>query len=166
MKPLSLCLVQMGKTGLELVKAYPDVLPENTINEIVMKSMPLSSKEGDFSSSTVDRCIFESYIFSVPGEDRNNIASLVAVFEGSDYKRDDIRKFFSFTVTELKKNQIADTEMITKILPHLYEGLIKKKVKIKISSVVTLEFDFASEEPSEKDPGKDFAEAMQDDLWK
>ena len=28
-KPISLCLVHMGKTGLELVRSYPDVLPEN-----------------------------------------------------------------------------------------------------------------------------------------
>ena len=27
MKPISLCLTHMGKSGLELVKSYPDVLP-------------------------------------------------------------------------------------------------------------------------------------------
>ncbi len=166
MKPISLCLIQMGKKGLELVKAHPDVVPESTLNQIVLKSMPMSSKEGDFSSSTADKCVFESYIFSVPGAERNNIATLVAVFEGSDYKREDIRRFFSFTVTELEKNQMVNIEMITKILPHLYEGLSKEKVKIKISSVVTLEFDFTSEKKSEEDPGKEFAASMQDDLWK
>ncbi len=166
MKPISLCLVQMGKNGLELVKVHPKGVPESTLNQIVLKSMPMSSKEGDFSSSTADRCIFESYIFSLPGTDRRNIASLIAIFDGPDYKREDIRKFFLFTITELKKNQIDNIEMITKILPHLYEGLSKKKVKIKISSIVTLDFDFTSEAKDEKDPGQAFTESMQNDLWK
>ena len=42
----------------------------------------------------------------------------------------------------------------------------KQKVKIKISSVVTLEFDFTSEKKSDENPGKKFANSMQEDLWK
>ena len=106
MKPISLCLTHMGKTGLELVSTYPDVLPQPLINEIVMKSMPMSAKEGDYSSSTAEGIVFESYIFHVPGEERNNIASLIAVFDNSEYNRQSIRKFFSFTVTELQKHKL------------------------------------------------------------
>jgi hypothetical protein len=31
MKPMSLCLVQMGKTGLEVVSFHPDVLPDDVL---------------------------------------------------------------------------------------------------------------------------------------
>ena len=166
MKPISMCLTHMGKKGLELVKIYPDTLPKQTINEVVLKSMPMSAKEGDFASSTAEGVIFESYIFSVPGEDRGNIASLVAIYEKPDYNRENLRRFFSFTITELKKNNIADTSTLTDILPNLYEGLAKGKVQIKISSVVTLEFDFDEQDKKPKDRGEKFLEEMQGDLWK
>ena len=83
MKPIGVCLTHMGKKGLELVNVFPDAFPKNVLNEIVLKSMPMSAKEGDFASSTVQDILFESYIFTVPGEDRNNIASLVAIFDDS-----------------------------------------------------------------------------------
>ncbi|NHJ05409.1 MAG: hypothetical protein EAX90_11330 [Candidatus Heimdallarchaeota archaeon] len=166
MKPISLCLTHMGKTGLELVSSYPDVLPQPLLNEIVIKSMPMSAKEGDYSSSTAQGCVFESYIFTVPGEQRNNIASLIAVFDNSEYNRQSIRKFFSFTVEELQKNKLADTNTFEKILPNMFDGLSKGHVKIKISSVVTLDFDFAYKEKKEKDRGEEFLEAIKDDMWK
>ncbi len=49
--------------------------------------MPMSAKVGDYSSSTAEGVVFESYIFAVPGVKRNNIASLVAVFDTSEYNR-------------------------------------------------------------------------------
>lgn len=166
MKPISLCLTHMGKSGLELVKSYPDVLPEQILNEIVLKSMPMSAKDGDFSSSTAEGVIFESYIFTIPGEQRNNIASLVAVFDNSEYNRQVIRNFFSFTVAELQKNKLSDTNTYEKILPNMFDGLNKGRVKIKISSVVTLDFDFSFKEEKEKDRGEEFLDAMKDDMWK
>jgi hypothetical protein len=156
----------MGNRGLELVSSYPNVLPEPILNEIVLKSMPMSAKEGDFSSSTAEGCVFESYIFTVPGEDRNNIASLVAVYDNSNYNRNDIRKFFTFTVTELQKHKLGDTNTFEKILPKMYDGLAKGRVKIKISSIVTLDFDFSYKNQKQKDRGEEFLESLKDDMWK
>ena len=166
MKPVCLCLTHMGKSGLELISTYPDVLPQPTINEIVLKSMPMSAKEGDYSSSTAEDVVFESYIFAVPGEERNNIASLIAVFDTSEYNRQSIRNFFSFTVSELQKHKLSDTNTFEKILPNMYDGLAKGHVKIKISSVVTLDFDFSFKEKKEKDRGEEFLDAMKNDMWK
>ena len=166
MKPISLCLTHMGKTGLELVSTYPDALPQQVINEIVLKSMPLSAKAGDYTSSTVEGCVFEGYIFTIPGEERNNIASIIAVYDNANYNRDSIQKFFTFTVSELKKHRLNDTDTFKKILPNMYEGLSKGKVKIKISSVVTLDFDFTSDEKKEKDRGEEFLDSLKEDMWK
>jgi hypothetical protein len=156
----------MGKTGLELVKIFPDTLPQQTINEVVLKSMPMSAKEGDFASSTAEGVVFESYIFGVPGEDRGNIASLVAIYDKSNYDRENVRRFFSFTIAELKKHNVADTNTLTNILPNMYEGLTKGKVRIKISSVVTLDFDFEDKDKKEKDRGEEFLDSIQGDMWK
>lgn len=166
MKPISLCLTHMGSKGLELVSSYPDTLPQQILDEIVLKSMPMSAKDGDFSSSTAEGCVFESYIFTVPGEDRNNIASLVAVYDNSEYNRNNIRKFFTFTVTELQKHKLGETKMFEQILPKMYEGLAKGRVKIKISSIVTLDFDFSNKEQKEKDRGEEFLESIKEDMWK
>ncbi|NHJ84002.1 MAG: hypothetical protein FK734_00985 [Asgard group archaeon] len=165
MKPVCLCLVQMGQKGLELVKAYPNVLPEPIINQIVVKSMPFNAKDGDFASSTVDDTVFSGYVFSVPADSgRDNIASLVAVYSDMKYDSESIRKVFSFTITELKKNNLADVSTIGKILPNLYNGLIEGSLNIRISSIVSLEFDFKSKQEKDKD-----MEALQEfgkDLWK
>ncbi len=166
MKPIGVCLTQMGKTGLELVNVYPNALPDSLLNELVIKSMPMSAKDGDFTSSTVQDCQFESYIFSIPGKDRKNIASLVAIFENSTYDRNSVRKFFSFTVAEIKKNNLGNTETFSKILPSMYEGLVKGKIKIKISSVVTLEFDFQDKDKKQKKRGEKFVDSLKDELWK
>ena len=48
MIPISILLVHMGSRGLEMVKAYPDVLPQGIINQIVLKSMPLGAKKRGF----------------------------------------------------------------------------------------------------------------------
>lgn len=165
MKPISMCITHMGKNGLELVKVFPDTLPNSIIDEIVLKSMPLSARDGDFSSSTAQGCLFESYIFAVPGEERKNIASLVAIFNDSKYDRDGIRKFFSFAVSELQKHDLGNTEILSRILPNIYEGLGKGKVKIKISSVVTLDFEFKHDE-KKKDRGEKFLDSLKGDMWK
>jgi len=165
MKPVSLCLVQMGQKGLELVKAYPDVLPESTINQIVIKSMPMGAKEGDFTSSTVDDTVFSGFIFALPSEvGRANIASLVAVYNNMKYDSETIKKVFSFTVTELKKKNLVDVETLTKILPNLYNGLVEGQLKIKISSIVTLEFNFKEEKAANKDD--EAINGFGKDLWK
>ena len=53
LNPASICLIQIGKKGLELVKAYPRVFPENVMNEITLKSMPLNAKDGTFTTNTI-----------------------------------------------------------------------------------------------------------------
>jgi len=165
MKPISLCLVQMGKTGLELVKAYPNVLPEDILNQIVIKSMPFNAKEGDFTSSTVGDAVFSGYIFSIPSPgDRDNIASLVAVYNNMNYDNKAIRKVFAFTISELKKNNVADIDTLMKILPNLYTGLVEGRLKIRISSVVTIEFDLQYED--EKDKDMESLNGFGRDLWK
>ncbi|NHJ46668.1 MAG: hypothetical protein FK733_02660 [Asgard group archaeon] len=165
MKPVSLCLVQMGSKGLELVKAYPNVLPESVIDQIVIKSMPFNAKNGDFSSSTLDNTVFSGFVFSVPSQvGRDNIASLVAVYNDMKYDTETIRKVFSFTISELKKYNVADIETVSKILPNLYNGLAEGQLKIKISSIVTLEFDFKQKE--EKDSDEDSINSFGKDLWR
>ena len=128
--------------------------------------MPLSAKSGDFASSTVEGCIFESYIFSVPGEKRSNIASLVIVFKNLSYDREEIRKFFSFTITELQTNNFADIQTLAKILPNLYKGLCQKHIKIKISSIVTLEFDFDDKEKIKGDREEELVDSIKSDFWR
>jgi hypothetical protein len=155
----------MGTKGLELVNVYPNTLPDDTMNEIVIKSMPMSAKDGDFASSTAQGCLFESYIFTVPGEQRNNIASLIAIFDKSNYNRDTIRKIFAYTVDEINRHNLGSTEIFSKILPNLYEGLTKGKLKIKISSVVTLDFEI-EDESKKKDRGEEFLESMKGELWR
>lgn len=165
MKPISLCLVQMGSKGLELVKSYPNVLPESVLNQIVVKSMPFNAKNGDFASSTVDNAVFSGYIFSVPSQiGRDNIASLVAVYNDMKYDSEIIRKVFSFTISELKKYNVADIQTVEKILPNLFNGLADKELKIKISSIVTLEFDFKEKE--EEDPDEDAINSFGKEMWR
>jgi len=129
--------------------------------------MPLSAKAGDYASSTVQGYQIECFIFSVPGENRRNIASLIAVYEDANYDRDIVRKFFSFTVAELQRYNLNDTNTFSKILPSMLEGLKKGRVKIKISSVVTLEFNFDDgTKKKEKDRGEEFLDSLKGDVWK
>ena len=165
MKPISLCLVQMGAKGLELVKVYPDVLHEETLNQIVLKSMPMGAKEGDFTSNSIGDSAFSGYIFSIPSKvGRSNIASLVAVYNDMKYDSEDIKKVFSYTVTELHKRNLDDVETITRIIPNLYKGIAEGHLKIKISSVVTLEFNFKEEKLTDKN-GESIS-GFTEDLWK
>jgi hypothetical protein len=154
----------MGSKGLELVNTYPKVLPDNILNEIVTKSMPMGAKEGDFTSNTVGVSAFSGYIFSMPSDSgRSNIASLIAVFSDLEYDSNVIKKVFTFTVTELKKNNIIDTDTIIKIMPKLYEGLSEGHLKIKVSSVVTLECDIRKES---KDKDEEALNSFGQDFWK
>ena len=164
MKPISLCLVQMGKKGLELVENYPKKLPEAILNEIVLKSMPLGAKEGDFATHNIDNCNFSGYVFTLPGNERKNVASLVAVFDHPNYNLVLLRNFFVYTVTELRKKSIININIIAEILPSLYRGLIEGHLKIKISSVVTLEFDFKTDE-SESSDAEESISSLKDEMW-
>ena len=163
MKPISLCFVNMGSTGLDIVKAHPDVIPEDELKKIAIKSMPLGAKEGDFTTNTVDTNVISGYVFSIPREnERDNIGSLVAVFSSMDYQPQVINKVFSFTISELKKHGLISTQAIIEILPSLYEGMVKGVLKIKVSSIVTLEMSIGDNKEEKKDNFQSFG----DDIWK
>ncbi len=162
MKPVSLCLVQMGEKGLELVKAHPNVLPKEILSELTYKSMPMGAKPGEFSSAVIGDLFYSSYIFSIPREDnRDNIAAIIAVYNNMKYNIEGIRKVFSFIVKELETKSLLKTDIVEEILPNLYKGFDSGHIKIKISSIATIDIDFA-EEPEEKDITND----LEDDLWR
>ncbi|MFW9922649.1 MAG: hypothetical protein ACFFDW_05080, partial [Candidatus Thorarchaeota archaeon] len=163
-KPISLCLVQMGKSGLELVRNYPEVIPEEDLNQIVIKSMPFGAKEGDFSTNTVGDNVISGYIFSVSGEDRNNIICLTAVYDSMNFNQQMIKKVFATTVSELKKNNLANAELFSSMLPKVYDGLVSGRLKLKISSVVTLDIEINEKE--EKTESKDQYDNFSEDIWK
>ena len=161
-KPVSLCLVHMGKKGLELVRSYPEVIPENELNNIVLKSMPMGSHDGDFTTTTVGDSVISGYIFSVPGDERTNIASLIAVYGSMDYELNIVKKVFTFTINELRKSNAIDTQTLAEILPKLYDGLLKGKLQIKISSVTSLNLEITTGgEEKEADNLDEFG----DDVW-
>ncbi|NHJ84504.1 MAG: hypothetical protein FK734_03530 [Asgard group archaeon] len=166
MKPMSLCLIHMGSKGLELVKAYPEVLPQTIINEIIVKSMPLGAKDGDFTSNVISEDnAFSSYVFTIPENiGRDNIGSLVAVFDNTNYNTNDVRKLFSVLISELRDNSAVNTKILAEILPTIYKSFGDKSVKIKISSVVTVEIDFAEDE-KHLDSKDKIAKSLSDDMW-
>ncbi|MCF2143290.1 MAG: hypothetical protein K9W42_06275 [Candidatus Heimdallarchaeota archaeon] len=163
MKPQALCFVNMGEKGLDVVKVHPDVIPQEELTEIAVKSMPLGAKDGDFTTNTVRNNVLSGYIFSIPREnERDNIGSLVAIFKSMKYQPQIINKIFSFTIAELKKHNMVSKESITGILPSLYNGMIKGQLKIKVSSVVTIEMSFGEKEKRNK---KDKLGELGDDIW-
>ncbi|MBD3190754.1 MAG: hypothetical protein GF308_08920 [Candidatus Heimdallarchaeota archaeon] len=165
MKPTSLCLVQMGEKGLELVEAYPKTYSKEVLNQIVIKSMPLNAKEGDFSSATVGPAVLSGYVFSIPSiQGRDNIASLVAVFESMKYNPETIRKIFSYIIIELKKNDLVSIDTLKALLPKLYSGITQGQLRIKISSVVTLDFSIQDEE--QIDEKKKSLDDFRNKMWK
>ncbi len=163
MKPVCLCLVQMGDKGLELVKTHPNVLPKELLDELTYKAMPMGAKPGEFSTAAISDLFYSSYIFSVPQEGtRDNIAAIVAVYNHMKYNIDGIRKIFSFIVKELDSKKLLKTDIVEEIMPNLYKGFDSGHIKIKISSVATIDIDFAEEKPEEED----CTNGLEDDLWK
>ena len=164
-KPICLCLVKLGDKGLEIVKNYPNALPDEVLSQISIKSMPLNAKDGDFISTNINNNYLSGYVFTTPStKGRGGIASLVAIFNTMQYNTEIIKKVFSFTITELRKNDLVSVDVISEILPKLYTGLTNEMLKIKISSVVTLEFDF-KEKQEEKDGKKILIEDIKKDVW-
>ncbi|MFW9924098.1 MAG: hypothetical protein ACFFDW_12500 [Candidatus Thorarchaeota archaeon] len=164
MKPLSLCLVQMGDKGLEVVKSHPNVLPKEVLSELAMKSMPLGAKPGDFSTAAISDLFYSSYVFSIPRESqRDNIGAIVGVFNNMKYNIEGIKKIFSFIIKELNTKALLKVDILEEILPNLYKGFDSGHVKIQISSVATITVDFDDKsDDSEKDETNNIAE----DIWK
>lgn len=163
MKPMSLCLINMGSRGLELVKSFPDVIPGDSVNQLVYKTIPMGSKPGDFASTTFNDLHLTSYIFRIPSEEhRDNLASLVAVFNTTNYDTNSIKKVFSWVVTELEKKELLDEATLQNILPKLYKGFNKGTFKIEITSTATITFNFQKES---KDKNGAAIDNLADDLW-
>ncbi|MBD3193039.1 MAG: hypothetical protein GF308_20550 [Candidatus Heimdallarchaeota archaeon] len=151
------------------MKTYPDdVLPKEILNEVTIKSMPLGAKEGDFTSTVLksDQAI-SGYVFALPSNTgRDNIASIVAVFNSTNYNANIIRKVFSVAIMELKNQDSVSLEILSTILPEIYKGLKKGRINIKISSVVTIEVNISDEKEEEKVTEEQKAQALTDELWK
>lgn len=163
MKPLSLCLVQMGAKGLELVSSHPKVLPKQVLNELTYKSMPMGAKPGEFVSSSVGDLYYSSYIFALPREgSRNNIGAIIAVFSNMKYNIEGLRKIFSFVIKELETKTILRLDLMEEILPNLYNGFSKGNIRLKISSVATISIDFKDE----IDELVDETNGLENDLWR
>ncbi len=168
MYPVSLCLVTMSRNGLEIVKSFPDViLPKDLISEIIIKSMPLGAKNGDFTTNVLrNEYAISSFVFRVPSQKgRDDIASLVALFDNTDYDSNIIRKIFSITIDELKKNNVLSLDHIVKILPLLYHGIHKKHISIKISSDLTVDIDISKLDAIRSKSEKDKAKTIADEFW-
>ena len=167
MKPTNLCLVQMGKEGLEVISSYPDTLPGEVFNELAYKSMPLSAKPGDFTTATLNNLTFSSYIFEVPSiEERNNIASIVAVFNSMNYDQQQIKKVFSVIVEELQTKNVLQIEVVKSILPNVHNGLQKGYFTIEISSLAKVSFDFRTDDDKSGSSASERADNVSDDLWR
>ncbi len=69
MKPMSLCLINMGVKGLELIKSFPDVIPSDSMNQLVYKTIPIGSNPGDFATTTFNDLNLSSFIFRIPSAD-------------------------------------------------------------------------------------------------
>ena len=164
MKPLSLCLVQMGDKGLELVKSHPNNLPKEVLNDLTYKSMPMGAKAGEFSTAAVGDLYFSSYIVSLPREgQRDNIGAIMAVFSDMKYNIEGIKKIFSFIAKELESKKLLKVDILEEILPNLYKGFESGHIKIQVSSVATISIDIDEQiDESEKDATNDIA----DDIWK
>ncbi|MHA1126234.1 MAG: hypothetical protein ACTSQX_11470 [Candidatus Heimdallarchaeota archaeon] len=167
MKPTNLCLVQMGKAGLEVIKSYPETLPSEVFNELAYKSMPLSAVPGDFTTSSLNNLTFSSYIFEVPSEvERNNIASIVAVFNSMSYNQQELKKVFSVIVQELKSKDILKMDIIKSILPNLHTGIQKGHFTIEISSSSRIKFDFRTADSKDESSTSQRTENVSDDIWR
>ena len=151
----------MGQKGLEIVEAYPRSLPDDIYNKLVLKCMPLGAKEGEFTTTQVDDYIYSGYVFTIPSEDsRANIASLAAIFDQNISNPGNLKKVFAYTIDELRKNKLVNITTLKSILPNLYKGINEGHLKIKISSVVTLEFDFEDNDDKIDDKVKDIRNEM------
>jgi len=154
----------MGKGGLELYKIHPQKLSENILNEIILKSMPMGAKKGDFTTvSLSDGRVISGYLFTTPDKlGRDNIASLIVIFESLKYNAEIIKRNFASMLSTLANYDLVTLELIADLLPIIFDSFSKRKGKIKVNSDVSIDYDFTSLNLSrKKDKIKDFT----DDIW-
>lgn len=154
----------MGQKGLEMVEAYPKALPDDVYNKLILKCMPLGAKEGEFTTTQVEDYIFSGYVFTIPNENtRANIASLAAIFDQNISNPGNVKKIFAYTINELSKNNLVNIDTLTDILPSLFKGINEGYFKIKISSVVSLEFEIDEDESEDKIDDK--IKDIRNEMW-
>ena len=163
MKPLNLCLIQMGIKGLELVKSYPDVLSKEELNKIVFQSIPFGAQDGDFATRTIDNFVICGYIFRIPEIDdkRANIATLTVIYDSMEFQPLFVKNVFSYIVRKLEESNLLSIEIIEDILPKIFDGLAVENFKIKVNPNVTLVYDKNQEEKKSKKSFKKFTK----DVW-
>ena len=154
----------MGNMGLELIRAYPDTLEKEIKNEIIVKSMPFSAKDGDFTTTTLsNKEVFSAYIFTYPRSlERDNVAAVVATFSSMNYYPESYQKMFKKLVEEIRKLNVPLMNTLANILPDLYNSIEKSKIKLKVDPKSHIEIDFDN---SSKKEIKDVAESFKEDIW-
>ncbi len=154
----------MGTKGLEVVKVHPNILNEKTLNEIALKSMPLGAKENDFITVTLaDKKVFSALIFTVPLQlGRDNIVSLIAVFESINYNAEIIQKNFVKIISNIKEIFDISIEVVSKLLHDIFEGIKREKFKLNLPSNITIDLDFSGLELKSK---KDKVKNLTSDVW-
>ena len=155
----------MSKKGLEIAEVVPNILNQEILKEIALKSMPLGAKEGDFTTVTLsDKKIFSGFIFTVPHLlTRDNIASLIVVFESMNYNTGIIQERFTELINSLKKHNVISVEKVNELLPDLFEGIITGKCRLSIKRGLDIDLDFTDLEAkfAKKDKIKEFTS----DVW-
>lgn len=154
----------MGSKGLEIVKIHPNILSEEILNEIALKSMPMGAKEYDFITVTLaDMKVFSALIFTVPLQlGRDNIVSLIAVFKSINYNAEIIQKNFVKIITGIKENLDISIEVVSKLLYDIFEGIKREKFKLNLPSNITIDLDFSGLSLKSK---KDKVKNLTSDVW-
>lgn len=162
MKPRSLCFVFAGSKGVELVRAYPEVLAKKEIKRLITKCIPYSAKGGEFEEIQVDDSHIACYVFTMDVYLKEKLCALAIVFNSAEYKKDIVRDFFIETLADLYDKKILDFENLANQLPNLYKKLLTYFYKFEVSSTVSIEIDVLEKS---KGPVKDDVEIIVEDVW-
>ena len=162
MKPKSLCFVFAGSKGVELVRAYPEVLSKKDIKRLITKCIPYSAKGGEFEELQIDDSYIACYVFTMDVYLKEKLCALAIVFDSGDYKKDIVRDFFIETLADLHDKQLLDFENLANLLPDLYKKLLTYFYKFKVSSTVSIEINVPEKK---KKPQKDHVEFIVEDVW-
>ncbi len=163
MKPRSLCFVFAGSKGVELVRAYPEVLSKKEVSQIITKCIPYSAKGGEFEEIKVDNSYIACYVFTMDIYLKEKLCALAIVFDSPDYKTSTVRDFFVESLADLYDKKLLDFENIANILPDLYKKLLTYFYKFEVSSTVSIEINVPEKKTEELE--KDDVETIVEDVW-
>ena len=154
----------MGQKGLEFITTYPNECSPDIQKDILLKSMPLGAKDGDFISAIINLpIVMSSMVFSVPtNEGRDNIASLLVAFDSMHYNSEIIQLNFSKILKSLKKEPNFNIQQLLDIIPKIFNAILDS-ARIKITTNHTIiKLDFKDLYEKSK---KDKVSALTKDLW-